>query len=246
MTVVYRRHPSFAPPAAPRSSSSSRVKDAALLLSLAVNIILLWSSKRDNSLTTTPIQFTGGHPQLHSMTGNCYCSGQDNYCMCNPSLAIDLVIVVDDTEELLLVRRKDTDQLATMGGFVDVGETVEAAVWRELREETGIKKLSGGEPRLIGLYSDPARDNRRHTASAVFGVHVKDDPALHQAVAADDVKEIVRVPWNEVDQHDYFADHKTIIHDYMKILRGKASPEEQPEAEVDASAVKRSLCPFPQ
>ena len=83
--------------------------------------------------------------------------------MCTPSLAIDLVIL-SGTDHVWLVRRKDTNQLATMGGFVMVGETVEQAVIRELREETGIDLSSGRKPpMLFGVYSDPRRDNRRHT-----------------------------------------------------------------------------------
>jgi len=48
---------------------------------------------------------------------------------------------------------------------VEPGETVEAAVGRELTEETG---LSAKPVRLVGVYSDPARDPRRHTISVAF------------------------------------------------------------------------------
>ena len=91
----------------------------------------------DNTLHSTSLTFHGGHPSSHDITGTCWC-GEDSYCMCNPSLAIDLVIVtkknekddsiVNDDDYVWLVQRKDTDQLATMGGFVQVGETVEDAV----------------------------------------------------------------------------------------------------------------------
>lgn len=46
-----------------------------------------------------------------------------------------------------------------------MGETVEAAVIREAREETGqVIELLG----LVGIYSNPARDPRGHVVSAAF------------------------------------------------------------------------------
>jgi 8-oxo-dGTP diphosphatase len=115
-----------------------------------------------------------------------------------------------------LVRRKDTNQLATMGGFVQVGETIEATVWRELQEETGLEFTHLPRIVLLGVYSDPRRDSRRHTVSVTFAVHLdgKEDPH-----PADDVKEVVRIPLDDIEQYDYFADHKTILLDFRRALR---------------------------
>lgn len=167
----------------------------------------------------------GGHPQA-ARTGSCWCS-LDMYCMCNPSLAIDLVIVTEDNA-VWLVRRKDTNQLATMGGFVEVGETVEEAVRRELWEEMRVRLEFQGDKmeqlRLLGVYSDPRRDNRRHTASAVFAVRI--DSHHHPPPrAADDAKAVVKIPLDQIEQHNYFADHKTILLDYKRSI--------QPQEEQD-------------
>jgi 8-oxo-dGTP diphosphatase len=84
-----------------------------------------------------------------------------------PLLAADCV-VFDAKGRVLLVRRKYPPykgRYALPGGFVEIGETVEDACRRELAEETG---LVAGRLRLVGVYSDPKRDPRQHTCSAVF------------------------------------------------------------------------------
>jgi 8-oxo-dGTP diphosphatase len=83
-----------------------------------------------------------------------------------PSLAVDAVWVRRD--RVLLVRRGRPPfrgSWALPGGFVEIGETVERAVQRELKEETGLRARPVG---LVGVYSDPHRDPRKHTVSVVF------------------------------------------------------------------------------
>jgi 8-oxo-dGTP diphosphatase len=83
-----------------------------------------------------------------------------------PLLTVDAVIIYEN--KLVLIRRRNPpfqDQFALPGGFVEVGETVEAAVIREAKEETGLVI----EPvKLLGVYSEPSRDPRGHTVSVVF------------------------------------------------------------------------------
>lgn len=56
--------------------------------------------------------------------------------------------------ELLLMRRSDNGHWGLPGGYVEAGESVSEAVAREVFEETGVRIAVG---RLIGVYSDPAR-----------------------------------------------------------------------------------------
>ncbi len=65
----------------------------------------------------------------------------------------------------LLVRRGDTGKWALPGGTLEWGETLRAAVGRELEEETGGKLLSLGG--LLGVYSAPERDPRFHAVTIV-------------------------------------------------------------------------------
>lgn len=45
-------------------------------------------------------------------------------------------------DSVLVVRRKDNGKLACVGGFVEVGETLEEATRREVMEETGLDVTS--------------------------------------------------------------------------------------------------------
>lgn len=84
-----------------------------------------------------------------------------------PKLMVDVVIPAEDGRVVLIRRASEPfeGRWALPGGFVEVGETVEAAAAREAGEETG---LSVEILRLVGVYSDPDRDPRGHNVSCAF------------------------------------------------------------------------------
>ncbi len=84
-----------------------------------------------------------------------------------PMLTVDAVIV-DAARGVLLIRRAGppfAGSWALPGGFVEVGERCEDACRREAQEETGLRVETVA---LLGVYSDPMRDPRGHTVSAVY------------------------------------------------------------------------------
>jgi 8-oxo-dGTP diphosphatase len=211
-----------------------------MLSSLALNalLLLLFLQKQYSSVwspsmvVSKDMVYHGGHP-LAAKSGTCWCA-PDKYCMCTPSVAIDLVLMASP-DQVWLVRRKDTSQLATMGGFVELGETVEAAVRRELMEELGIDLVQ--PPKLFGVYSDPRRDNRRHTLSVVFAVSLPDGA---KPKAADDVKDVMKIRLSDIDKYEYFADHKTILMDYVRAVERRPASR---EGDGDfANDIVRSMC----
>ena len=129
-----------------------------------------------------------------------------------PLLAVDAV-VLDARRRLLLVRRKFPPfqgMYALPGGFVEVGETLEDACRRELMEETGV---AAGRLRLVGVYSDPQRDPRRHCVSAVYLTRVRSS----KATAGDDA---AAIEWVDDWRHlDLAFDHALVLKDAMRLLR---------------------------
>ena len=85
-----------------------------------------------------------------------------------PHLTVDCVI--KKNSYILLIKRKYEpfrDMYALPGGFVDLGESVEDACIREIKEETNLK-LKKKDLKLVNIYSQPGRDPRGSTASVVF------------------------------------------------------------------------------
>jgi ADP-ribose pyrophosphatase YjhB (NUDIX family) len=62
------------------------------------------------------------------------------------------VIVVNDQDEILMIRRTDNGNWAVPGGGMDLGESITDTAVRETREETGIIcEITG----LVGIYTSP-------------------------------------------------------------------------------------------
>jgi len=125
-----------------------------------------------------------------------------------PKLTVD-VVVSDERGRVLLVRRGSEPykgQWALPGGFVDVGETTEAAAVRETAEETG---LDVEVVRLVGVYSDPKRDPRGHNVSCTYLARLvtTGDPE-----GADDADEAAFLDPSEVE---LAFDHARIIADAL-------------------------------
>lgn len=102
------------------------------------------------------------------------------------------------------------DKFAIPGGFVSVGETAELATIREVHEETN---LTVSKLEQFKLYSDPARDIRRHTASMVFRCMVDSIEYLH---TGDDARSVKVVPLKDVLSLNLAFDHKIIFEDFMR------------------------------
>ena len=130
-----------------------------------------------------------------------------------PYLTVDGIIKLYDEEEnfkgIVLIERLNRPLgIAIPGGFVDIGETVENAVIREMKEETS---LDVSIESLLGVYSDPKRDERFHTVSLVYVCKAYGKP-----IAQDDAKEVFVYKKDEIPLDKLVFDHKIIMTDFLK------------------------------
>lgn len=141
---------------------------------------------------------------------------------------------------LAFIRRRDGRGLAAVGGFCEIGtvrpqhihttpqrpnrpsttsntnlhntgETLEQAVLREVQEETGAVPY---DLRLLGVYSHPDRDDRRHTVSATYVASI-----TGKLKAGDDAKEVALIRpglvAGDVDALKLAFDHGDFLRDYF-------------------------------
>ncbi len=122
----------------------------------------------------------------------------------NPLPTVDIIIEIDGG--IVLVRRKNPPHgWALPGGFVDYGESLEAAAAREALEETG---LAVTLVRQMHSYSAPGRDPRFHTITTVFIAM-----AAGTLCSGDDAAEAQIFPLDNLPPLVF--DHQTILQDYI-------------------------------
>jgi 8-oxo-dGTP diphosphatase len=127
----------------------------------------------------------------------------------NPAPTVDVVILLRGDRVVLVERRNEPHGWALPGGFVDEGETLEAAAVREAREETGL------EVELLEQfhsYSDPRRDKRRHTITTVFLGRAAGEPS-----GGDDAASAAGFLWSGLPGPLAF-DHAEILADVRRYL----------------------------
>jgi 8-oxo-dGTP diphosphatase len=135
-----------------------------------------------------------------------------------PIIAADIIIELLDEpgRPIVLIERKNPPHgWAIPGGFVDVGETLEHAAVREAEEETGLKvKLKA----LLGNYSDPDRDPRGHTVTAVYVAEAHGLPK-----GGDDAKNAQ--PFDPLKPPQLAFDHALVLADYRRFRElGQVAP----------------------
>ncbi len=126
----------------------------------------------------------------------------------NPAPTVDVVILLPGERVVLVRRRNPPHGWALPGGFVEEGETLEAAAVREAREETG---LTVDLTEQFRAYSDPRRDPRRHTISTVFLGRAGVEP-----LGGDDAAEARAFLWTELPEVVF--DHGEILADVRRYL----------------------------
>ena len=115
-----------------------------------------------------------------------------------PFLAVDGIVKLFDEKGnfkgIVLIERKNPPVgLALPGGFVEVGETVEGAVIREIKEEVN---LDFNIEKILGVFSKPDRDPRFHVVSVVG--HAVGEPRASSDAKEAKVYRLEDIPWDKL------------------------------------------------
>lgn len=151
--------------------------------------------------------------EVFSRTVNGYVNHFLNVLLWGPFTTVDAIIEVKGG--IVLVQRSNPPLgLALPGGFADYGESLEAAVRREAREETSLELLDLAQ---FHTYSDPSRDARFHTITTVFSARAEGSPR-----AGDDAAGVRVAGHSEIESLTFAFDHQQVIKDYL--ARGASGP----------------------
>jgi NAD+ diphosphatase len=108
----------------------------------------------------TTVSVRGGHER------RCHACGHQSFPRLDPAV----IVVVGDDQRVLLGRQAswDAGRYSALAGFVEPGETLEGAVAREVREETGVEigapRYAGSQPwpfpssLMIGFHAEPTSE----------------------------------------------------------------------------------------
>ena len=129
----------------------------------------------------------------------------------NPIPTVDIIIELE-SGVVFIKRANPPFGWALPGGYVDYGESLEEAVYREALEETGLKIELLGQ---FHTYSDPLRDTRQHNISTVF--IAKAEGQLQPGSDAKMAEVFTSPPQSLV------FDHAIILKDYLKWRNGSSN-----------------------
>ena len=131
--------------------------------------------------------------------------------------------------QVVLVRRRDTDELAFPGGMVDPGSTVSRTLKGEFTEEAA--KPGGAVDRLFaegergvvyrGLVDDPRTTDHAWIETTAVHFHAPPDIADELELTVTDVNEVSSVDWYDVDSvTTLYASHK----EWLETVKAKFHP----------------------
>lgn len=117
----------------------------------------------------------------------------------NPKGAVALLLF-DSSGALMLARRAKAPKKGTLdpiGGFLDIGESFEQALFRELKEETGLTAMDISDPTYLGSVHDfyPWQGDQESVVSVYFTATLNSTAI---PTANDDVATLEHLPLKDV------------------------------------------------
>ena len=125
------------------------------------------------------------------------------------------VVVANDADDILLIRRTDNGNWALPGGAIDLGESVAQAAVRETLEESGIECSITG---IVGIYSDPGHVILYTSNGEVrqeFSIALTARALSGQPTPSSESSEVRWVPASEIPGYTMDRSMRIRINDYL-------------------------------
>ena len=129
-----------------------------------------------------------------------------------PAYSVDAVIISQSEQKILLIKRKYNPfagKWAFPGGFMDMNETPEEAIIRELEEETGLKNIALQQFKTYGAVN---RDPRGRIISTIFIGYI-DKTIEYEVYGMDDAEKAAWFTISEIPELAF--DHESIIREIL-------------------------------
>ncbi|GAA4895684.1 NUDIX domain-containing protein [Streptomonospora salina] len=131
------------------------------------------------------------------------------------------VIVANERDEVLMIRRTDNGNWAVPGGAIDLGESLPEAAVRETREETGITcEITG----ISGTYTDPRHVIHYTSDDEVrqeFSIVLTARPVSGEPTPSSESREVHWIPKAELEGYGMDRSMKLRIRHYVE---GRTAP----------------------
>jgi ADP-ribose pyrophosphatase YjhB (NUDIX family) len=120
-------------------------------------------------------------------------------------------------EKVLLEKRTDSNRWALIGGGLNMDESLEQCIIREIKEETGLE-LQEEALHFLRVYSDPTRiaeypdGNILRIITAAYQVEINIE---HKLVCSEESQELKYFRLDELKNLNIAETHRHIIEDYL-------------------------------
>ncbi|VYT61738.1 NUDIX domain-containing protein [Clostridium tertium] len=135
----------------------------------------------------------------------------------NKPNSIGIAAIIKFNDKVLLEKRVDSDRWSLIGGGLEVIESLEEGIVREIKEETGLN-INDDHLKFWKIYSDPSRiasfpdGNILRLITAVYIVKLN---KAHKLLCSEESEELRYFNLNELKYLNIAETHKHIIEDYI-------------------------------
>ena len=135
----------------------------------------------------------------------------------NKPISVGTCAIIRYNEKVLLEKRTDSNRWALIGGGLNIDESLEQCITREIKEETGLV-IQEESLCFLKVYSDPSRiaeypdGNILRIMTAVYQIELN---MKHELICSEESQELKYFSLEELKKLNIAETHNHIIIDYL-------------------------------